>query len=56
MKSSLVVPKSIKPGGTIGICTPSIPGYALSNDVFENGLKNLEKHGFKYKLGLVRRL
>jgi len=53
MKSSLVVPKSIKAGDNIGICTPSIPGYALSNEVFENGLRNLEKEGFKYKLGLV---
>lgn len=54
MKSSLVVPKSIKAGDNIGICTPSIPGYALSNEVFENGLRNLEKEGFKYKLGLAR--
>lgn len=53
MKSSLMVPRSLRPGDTIGICTPSMPAYVFSSDVFENGLINLEKEGFKYRLGSV---
>lgn len=48
---NLTIPQSIKQGETIGICTPSMPAYSISNEVFENGLKNIEKAGFKVKLG-----
>jgi muramoyltetrapeptide carboxypeptidase len=47
----LTIPQSIKLGEAVGICTPSMPAYSISNEVFENGLKNVEKAGFKVKLG-----
>lgn len=49
----LIIPQNIKPGETVGICTPSMPAYAISNETFENGLKNIEKAGFKVQLGEV---
>jgi muramoyltetrapeptide carboxypeptidase LdcA involved in peptidoglycan recycling len=48
---SLTIPQSIKQGDTIGICTPAMPAYSISNEVFENGVKNVEKAGFFVKLG-----
>ena len=48
---NLTIPPRIKQGETVGICTPSIPAYSISNEVFENGLNNVEKAGFKVKLG-----
>jgi muramoyltetrapeptide carboxypeptidase len=48
---TLTIPAKIKAGDTLGICTPSMPAYSISNEVFENGLKNIEKAGFTVKLG-----
>jgi muramoyltetrapeptide carboxypeptidase len=48
---NLIIPQKIMEGETIGICTPSLPAYSISNEVFENGLKNIEKAGFVVKLG-----
>ena len=47
------IPEKLKIGDTIGIFTPSVPGYSISNEVFEQGIKNLELFGFKVKLGEV---
>lgn len=50
---NLIIPSSIKLGDSIGICTPSMPAYSISNEVFENGIKNIEKAGLKVKLGTL---
>lgn len=50
-RHNLTIPPTIKKGETIGICTPSMPAYSISNEVFENGLKNIEKADFKVRLG-----
>ncbi len=44
-------PKSLSPGDTIGICTPSSPSYIYNEELFLNGVKNLKEMGFKVKLG-----
>ena len=47
----LLKPKSLKKGDTIGIFTPSSPAYIVNEELFLNGIKNLESLGFKVKLG-----
>ena len=49
----MIKPFGLKRGDTVGIFTPSSPGYALNPGLFENGLRNIEKLGFKVKLGSV---
>ena len=49
----LIFPEAIKPGDTIGVCTPSSPAYLWNEDLFTNGLKNLNQLGFKTKLGFL---
>lgn len=49
----MIKPNALKSGDTIGVFTPSSPGYAFNGGLFENGIKNLEKLGFKVKLGSV---
>ncbi len=49
----MIKPIALKPGDTIGVFTPSSPGYTHNSGLFENGLKNIEKMGFKVKLGSV---
>jgi muramoyltetrapeptide carboxypeptidase LdcA involved in peptidoglycan recycling len=44
-------PKALKPGSTLGVFTASSPAYVTNPGLFESGLKNLEKLGFKIKLG-----
>lgn len=51
MQQSLLAPKRLKIGDTIGVFTPSSPAYKDNPELFENGLKNLENLGFKIKLG-----
>lgn len=51
MEKSLISPRPLRPGDTIGIFTPSVPGYKLGPELFENGLASLRKLGFKVKLG-----
>jgi muramoyltetrapeptide carboxypeptidase len=50
---NLLKPRSLRPGDTLGIFTPSSPGYALNSELFENGLRNLERMGFGIKLGTL---
>lgn len=47
----LLKPKKLKKGDTIGIFTPSSPAYTVNEELFINGIKNLENSGFKVKLG-----
>jgi muramoyltetrapeptide carboxypeptidase LdcA involved in peptidoglycan recycling len=49
----LVFPRLLQPGDTIGVFTPSSPGYLYNSELFENGLRNLERMGFKIKLGSI---
>lgn len=49
----LLTPHALKPGDTIGICTPSSPSYTGNPEMFEVALGNIEKLGFKVKLGTL---
>jgi muramoyltetrapeptide carboxypeptidase len=51
MHNGLIAPRFLSPGDTIGIFTPSDPGYKGNPELFENGLRNIEKLGFRVKLG-----
>jgi muramoyltetrapeptide carboxypeptidase len=51
MKNKLIIPPVLAIGDIIGICTPSSPAYADNPEIFEIGVANLLKHGFKVKLG-----
>jgi muramoyltetrapeptide carboxypeptidase LdcA involved in peptidoglycan recycling len=47
----ILKPKKLNKGDTIGIFTPSTPGYLYNEEMFQTGVKNLEELGFKVKLG-----
>jgi muramoyltetrapeptide carboxypeptidase len=47
----LIKPHKLIVGDTIGIFTPSSPSYIANEELFLNGIKNLENLGFKIKLG-----
>jgi len=49
----LLKPFKLSPGDTIGVCTPSSPAYKANEELFATGVKNLEKLGFKVKLGFL---
>ena len=49
----IIKPHSLKLGDTIGVFTPSSPAYIDSEERFLNGIKNLERLGFKTKLGTL---
>jgi len=51
MQQSLIAPKRLKIGDTIGVFTPSLPAYKINPGLFENGVRTLEELGFKVKLG-----
>ena len=51
MEKSLISPRPLRKGDTIGVFTPSSPGYNFSSALFENGLATLQRLGFKIKLG-----
>ncbi|MGE3261260.1 MAG: LD-carboxypeptidase [Bacteriovoracia bacterium] len=51
MEKPLVTPRPLRAGDTIGVFTPSSPGYKFNNALFENGLSSLQKLGFKIRLG-----
>ncbi|RYZ78544.1 MAG: LD-carboxypeptidase, partial [Proteobacteria bacterium] len=53
MSREVLKPHALNIGDTIGIFTPSSPGYAWNEELFTNGLNNLEKLGFKIKLGAL---
>lgn len=47
----LLKPQALVKGDTIGICTPSSAPYTENPEMFEVALRNIEKLGFKVKLG-----
>lgn len=49
----LIKPNKLNLGDTIGIYTPSTPAYKFNEELFTNGIKNLEGLGFKIKLGYL---
>ena len=49
----LISPFALKPGDTIGVFTPSSPAYLANPGLFENGIRNLERLGFRVHLGRV---
>ena len=53
MQDTFISPQSLKPGDTIGVFTPSSPAYQDNPGLFENGLRSLERMGFKTKLGTI---
>ncbi len=42
---------ALQPGDTLGVFTPSSPAYLANPGLFENGIRNLERLGFKIRLG-----
>lgn len=46
-----IKPKPLKKGDTIGVFTPSTPGYIINQGLFENGIKVLQSLGFNVKQG-----
>jgi muramoyltetrapeptide carboxypeptidase LdcA involved in peptidoglycan recycling len=50
---NLLKPLSLSPGDTIGIFTPSSPSYKENEDMFQCGVHNLERLGFRVKLGFL---
>ncbi|WP_158649713.1 S66 peptidase family protein [Bacteriovorax stolpii] len=53
MQKEILKPLALKKGSTLGIFTPSSPGYLWNEGLFLNGLENLKKLGFKVKLGRI---
>ena len=49
----LLKPRKLQIGDTIGIFTPSSPSYIANEELFQNGIKNLEGLGYKVKLGFL---
>jgi muramoyltetrapeptide carboxypeptidase LdcA involved in peptidoglycan recycling len=49
----LISPFALRPGDTIGVFTPSSPAYLANQGLFENGIRNLERLGFRVRLGQV---
>lgn len=47
----LITPRALKKGDTIGVCTPSSPSYTGNPEMFDVAMGNIEKLGFKVKLG-----
>jgi muramoyltetrapeptide carboxypeptidase LdcA involved in peptidoglycan recycling len=43
--------KALHPGDTIGVFTPASPSYQDCEGLFANGVRNLERLGFRVKLG-----
>ncbi len=49
----LLKPHKLNDGDTIGVFTPSSPSYIHNEEMFLNGLRNIEALGFKVKLGFL---
>lgn len=47
----ILKPRSLKPGATLGVFTPSSPGYVWNEGLFQNGIQNLKRLGFEVKIG-----
>lgn len=50
MHKNILSYRPLQQGDTLGIFTPSSPGYKWNEGLFTNGLKNLENMGFKIKI------
>jgi len=50
---NLLKPYKLNQGDTIGVFTPSTPAYKYNEEMFLNGMKNIEALGFKVKLGFL---
>lgn len=48
---NIIKPYKLNKGDTIGVFTPSSPAYKANEELFTNGIKNIEAMGFKVKLG-----
>lgn len=46
-----IKPRALKVGDTIGVCTPSHPSYSANEEMFSLAITNIEKQGFKVRLG-----
>ncbi len=46
----LLKPKKLEQGDTIGVFTPSSPGYITNKELLLNGIKNIKILGFNVKL------
>ena len=53
MTLEFIKPKRLNRGDTIGVFTPSSPGYADCEGLFLNGIRNLESCGFQVIQGSV---
>jgi len=53
MALTILKPYALQEGSTIGVFTPSSPGYKINHELFENGLKTLQRLGFNIKLGTL---
>ena len=51
MTRPLLAPRRLRPGDTIGVFTPSAPGYAWGPELFDTGVRTLQTLGFEVKLG-----
>ena len=49
--NELLRPRALRKGDTIGVFTPASPGYVENLELFANGLRTLERIGFRTKLG-----
>lgn len=49
----MIKPRALKAGGVLGVFTPSAPAYTANPGLFENGVRNLERMGFRVKLGAL---
>lgn len=49
--TDLIKPNKLNQGDTIGVFTPSTPAYILNEELFQNGINNLQRLGFNIKQG-----
>lgn len=47
----ILKPHRLNTGATLGVFTPSSPGYIWNEGLFQNGIKNLKRLGFEVKIG-----
>ena len=49
--TDLIKPHKLNQGDTIGVFTPSTPAYIFNEELFQNGINNLQRLGFNVKQG-----
>ncbi len=49
--TDLIKPHKLNQGDTIGVFTPSTPAYVFNEELFKNGINNLQRLGFKVNQG-----